>query len=154
MSKNDFDFLIGDWIVNHKRLERLFDNCTDWYEFSGTSSMHTILDGYGNVEELLLRMPDGDVSAASFRTYNKATDEWSIWWLNMLRPGELDVPVVGKFKNGIGEFIADTEVNGVQVIMRFDWTVTDENTAQWEQAYSSDGGKNWERNWVMDFTRA
>lgn len=99
-------------------------------------------------------MPDGDVNAASFRTYNKATDEWSIWWLNMLRPGELDVPVVGKFKNGIGEFIADTEVNGVEVIMRFDWTVTDENTAQWEQAYSSDGGKNWERNWVMDFTRA
>jgi hypothetical protein len=27
-------------------------------------------------------------------------------------------------------------------------------SAQWEQAYSFDGGKTWDINWVMKFTRA
>lgn len=154
MSKTDFDFIIGEWQVSHKRLERVLDNCTDWYEFGGTSSMRTILDGQGNVEELLLCLPEGDVSAAAFRSYNSQDETWSIWWLDMRNPSQLDVPVVGKFKDGKGEFIAKTEMNDAPVIVKFVWQTIDENTAHWEQAFSSDDGLTWETNWLMDFKRA
>jgi hypothetical protein len=26
-------------------------------------------------------------------------------------------------------------------------------TCRWEQAYSTDGGRSWETNWIMEFTR-
>jgi hypothetical protein len=27
------------------------------------------------------------------------------------------------------------------------------DSCRWEQAYSADGGKTWETNWIMEFTR-
>ena len=27
------------------------------------------------------------------------------------------------------------------------------DTAHWEQAFSEDGGKTWEKNWIMNLTR-
>jgi hypothetical protein len=27
------------------------------------------------------------------------------------------------------------------------------NSAQWEQAFSEDGGKTWETNWIMELER-
>jgi len=36
------------------------------------------------------------------------------------------------------------------------WTIWwfDSRTPRWEQAFSANGGKAWETNWIMDFTRA
>jgi hypothetical protein len=36
---------------------------------------------------------------------------------------------------------------------RFIWTVTSRDACRWEQAFSVDGGRTWETNWIMDFTR-
>jgi hypothetical protein len=38
--------------------------------------------------------------------------------------------------------------------VRFLWTRTDTESPRWEQAFSDDGGRTWETNWEMDFTRA
>jgi hypothetical protein len=35
---DDFDFIIGDWLVRHKRLNARLVNCTDWTAFEGRSS--------------------------------------------------------------------------------------------------------------------
>jgi hypothetical protein len=35
--------------------------------------------------------------------------------------------------------------------VRFIWTRGP--TPRWEQAFSEDGGRTWETNWVMDYTR-
>ena len=55
----DFDFIIGDWRVHHRRLNARFANCTEWTEFSGRSSTSKILGGFGNLEDNILHFPDG-----------------------------------------------------------------------------------------------
>lgn len=37
--------------------------------------------------------------------------------------------------------------------VRFEWTRPHSDAPRWEQAFSPDGGRTWETNWVMNFTR-
>jgi hypothetical protein len=39
------------------------------------------------------------------------------------------------------------------IYVRFLWTHQSENVARWEQAFSDDGGKTWETNWIMEMER-
>jgi hypothetical protein len=126
--ENDFDFFIGHWQVAHHRLqERLDDN--------------------------MLQLPDGPYRAVTLRTFDTDKQQWSIWWLDGRYPGQLDVPVVGRFDNGVGTFYADDNFNGKPIRVRFLWTQRGADQPRWEQAFSADAGANWETNWVMDFTR-
>ncbi|MEA2462938.1 MAG: hypothetical protein QOJ98_685, partial [Acidobacteriota bacterium] len=63
-------------------------------------------------------------------------------------------PVVGGFTDGVGIFEGDDQHEGTPVRVRFRWTHETPSTARWEQAFSADGGATWERNWVMNMTRA
>jgi len=67
--------------------------------------------------------------------------------------GALDPPVKGRFVNGVGLFYSDSVINGKTIRTRFTWSTITPTAARWEQAYSSDAGKTWETNWVMQFTR-
>jgi hypothetical protein len=67
--------------------------------------------------------------------------------------GVLDIPMIGSFKDGRGEFYGQ-EVNGDRhVYSRFIWSKITANSCQWEQALSEDGGRTWETNWIMEFRR-
>lgn len=149
----DFDFIIGDWQVRHRRLNERLTGCKDWTEFNGLSSTRKILGGFGNVEDNLLCFPEGDVRAAAFRSYNPATAAWSIWWLDGRNPHQLDVPVVGRFSASTGTFFADDSLNGQPVKVRFTWNANPGGNPTWEQAFSPDGGATWETNWTMEFSR-
>ena len=37
--------------------------------------------------------------------------------------------------------------------VRFTWSKMTPASAHWEQAFSPDGGKTWETNWIMDMQR-
>ena len=47
-----------------------------------------------------------------------------------------------------------TAFDGRPIRVRFVWSGVATPTPRWEQAFSDDGGKTWETNWIMDFTRA
>ncbi len=149
----DFDFIIGDWSVLHRRLDSRLTGCTEWTEFSGTSSTRKILEGWGNVEDNVLHFPDGKVRAAAFRSFDPLLRAWSIWWLDGRAPHRLDVPVVGEFKDGLGVFMADDVLAGRAIKVRFTWDPGSSGHPRWEQAFSCDGGGSWETNWTMDFRR-
>jgi hypothetical protein len=66
----------------------------------------------------------------------------------------IDPPVRGGFKDGVGTFLGDDVHKGRPVVARFRWSELTADTAKWDQAFSTDGGKTWETNWLMQFTRA
>jgi hypothetical protein len=61
--------------------------------------------------------------------------------------------MIGKFKDGRGEFYTQELHEGRHVFSRFIWSEITGNSCRWEQALSEDGGKIWETNWIMEFTR-
>jgi hypothetical protein len=149
----DFDFVIGNWFVKHRRLKERLANCTDWLEFDGEMSTQKILGGFGNIEDNILRLPDQDVRAIALRSYDRNTQSWSIWWLDGRFPGRLDVPVVGNFVDGVGTFFANDTYQEIPITVRFVWRQIDVDLLRWEQAFSADEGASWETNWTMDFRR-
>lgn len=150
----DFDFIIGNWRVMHRRLKERLAGCDQWIEFEGSSATSKILGGDGNLEDNYLSLPDGPYRAVALRSFNTISRQWSIWWLDGRNPGALDTPVIGSFENGVGAFYADDVLDGKPIKVRFKWSVPDNGNPRWEQAFSDDAGKTWETNWTMDFSRS
>lgn len=152
-SEHDFDFLHGQWRVEHHRLRERLCGCTDWERFNGTCTAWPVLGGQGNVDDNLLHLPGGSYRAATLRTHNPHTGRWSIWWLDGRQAHQLDVPVVGHFDRGVGTFFAEDVLDGRAIRVRFRWTETQTASPLWEQAFSADAGRTWEANWTMRFHR-
>ena len=150
----DFDFFMGRWKVSHRRLNGRLVGSTDWQHFAGTCVAHRILGGFGNIDDNIVELPGGAYRAATIRSFDASAGTWSIWWLDARAPGSLDVPVVGRFDHGVGTFLANDTLNGTPIVVRFQWTIPSPDHPRWEQAFSPDGGKSWETNWVMDFERS
>lgn len=154
--RHDFDFLAGTWNVHHRKLAAMADpECEEWVEFDGVQWMRQTLGGLGNVDNLTIdQMPDGSrYEGMSLRLFDPETGLWSIFWASTAAPGHLDPPVSGRWHDGRGEFHGTDTVAGKPIEVRFDWRVFDDDSAQWEQAFSYDGGKTWVHNWRMSFTR-
>lgn len=151
---SDFDFIIGDWNVKHRRLTSRFANSVDWAHFDGQSSTVKILGGFGNLEDNLLHFPGESFRAVAMRSFCTRARTWSIWWLDGRNPTRLDTPVVGRFSGHIGVFFADDVLDGQAIKVRFTWTATPGQYPRWEQAFSNDDGENWEANWQMEFMPA
>ena len=151
--RNDFDFLIGTWKVHHRRLVERLKGCIDWEEFDGDTVDRKILNGIGNLDENILYRTTGDIHAISLRLFNPESKEWSIYWSTNLT-GRLDVPMIGGFQDGIGEFYSQEVFEGQHIYNRFIWSKITAKSCQWEQAFSIDGGRTWETNWIMEFERA
>jgi len=149
--RRDFDFLLGEWVVAHRRLKRRGVGCDEWHEFSGASACHPLMGGLCNVEEH--DMPGRGLQGAAFRTFDVARRTWSIYWVSSA-DGVMGEPVHGRFQNGEGRFYGVDLDDGRPVKVAFLWNEIAEDAAQWSQAFSYDHGLTWETNWVMRFTRA
>jgi hypothetical protein len=62
--------------------------------------------------------------------------------------------MIGGFENRRGEFYAQEPFEGKQIFSRFIWSEITATSCRWEQAFSPDGGKTWETNWIMEFVRS
>ncbi len=149
----DFDFVMGDWRVRHRRLKERLAGCEEWIEFDGAMSTSKILGGFGNLEDNILGFPDGEVRAIALRSYDAHANIWSIWWLDGRFPGRIDVPVVGSFQDGVGTFFANDTFADKPITIRFVWRQIGPDALYWDQAFSADDGQTWETNWTMHFRR-
>lgn len=150
---DDFDFLTGTWNVHHRRLldpvGHAVGGGSDSAEFDGVHTGWTWFAGAVSVDETTLAEPGQ--RGLTFRVYEPALRQWSIYWVNSRR-GRLEPPVHGRFANGTGTFFGTEELAGRQVQVRFVWSGITPATARWVQSFRVDGGE-WDDNWVMDFTR-
>jgi hypothetical protein len=65
----------------------------------------------------------------------------------------LSVPAVGTFNDGRGEFYDSELYHGRNILVRFSIWPASANEVHSEQAFSADGGKTWETNWINIYTR-
>jgi hypothetical protein len=147
----DFDFLMGSWKVNNRRLRERLKGSTQWDEFEATNVARPILNGLGNQDEYRTGFWK-DFVGMSFRFFDPATKQWSIYWADSRR-GVLDPPVVGSFSGDTGIFLGSDVFEGRPIRVRFIWSRVTSESPRWEQAFSADDGKTWETNWVMEMTR-
>lgn len=150
---HDFDFWFGRWNGQHHKLKHRLANSNEWEDFTGTAVAQPLLDGRSNMDQNVFHSGTEGAGGVGFRLYNPQTHLWSIFWLGTTG-GTVDSPMVGSFADGVGTFYGDDTWEGKPVRVRFIWSKIDRTHCHWEQAYSTDSGKTWETNWLMDFTRA
>src|SRR5437588_9970066 len=150
--QHDFDFWFGHWKVHNRRLLHPLAGSTQWLEFDGTVLASPIWAGRANVDEFEADSPSGHIEGMTVRTYDPKAHQWSIYWSNAAK-GSFEKPMIGEFKNGRGEFFDQEDFAGKTIFVRFVWSDIRPNSCRWEQAFSSDGGKTWETNWIMTFDR-
>ena len=152
--RHDFDFFIGRWAVRHTRLIERLKGCTEWETFGGVCVARAVLNGLGNFDEVSIERPSGRIDGITLRLYDPVARQWSLHWSDSLT-GRLFTPTIGGFEahNGRGEFFAHEVYEGRYILNRFIWSHITPTSCRWEQAFSADGGKDWETNWIMEFTR-
>jgi hypothetical protein len=150
--QHDFDFEIGKWKTHLSRRLRPLTGSTTWVEYDGTTVVRKVWNGRANLVELDVAGPAGHIEALSLRLYNPESHQWSLNFANS-GGGTMSVPTIGEFKNGRGEFYDQELLNGRAILVRFVVSPVNANLIRFEQAFSDDGGKTWESNWVATDTR-
>jgi hypothetical protein len=153
--QHDFDFELGTWKTHIHHIHRLLHpltGSTTWTDYDGTSVVRKIWNGRANMVELEVDGPAGHIEGLSLRLYNPQSHQWSLNFASSAG-GALGVPTVGEFKNGRGEFFDQEPINGRMVLVRNVWSDITPKSGRFEQAFSDDGGKTWEVNWIAEDTR-
>jgi hypothetical protein len=150
--QHDFDFEIGSWKTHVKRLLHPLSGSSAWADYDGTSVVRKVWDGRANLLELEMDGGGSHFEGLSLRLYNPESRQWTLNFSNA-SSGTLATPTVGEFHNGRGEFYDQETFNGRTVLVRFVISGITPETAHFEQAFSDDGGKSWEVNWIATDTR-
>lgn len=151
--RHDFDFELGTWRTHVRLLAHPLTGSKVWVQYDGTSMVRKIWQGAANLVELDVRSKSGGrLQLASLRLYDPATRQWGLYTSN-IRTGTLGVPTVGGFANGRGVFYDKEAWDGKPILVRFAITPRSSDAVHFVQAFSTDGGKTWETNWIADDLR-
>src|SRR3546814_5525622 len=105
------------------------------------------------MDDNILARPAGEYRGFGIRAFDPATRTWSIWWVDGRNPTRIDPPVVGRFDGDEGVFNGRDRFKGRDIDVRFRWHDVHGARPNWDQGFSTDGGKSWEINWRNYFTR-
>ncbi len=147
--RHDFDWDIGTWKTHQRRLLHPLMGSNTWVEYNGTDVVRKIWDG-ANMGLVEADGPAGHLEIFTLRLYNPQAHQWGISFANPT--STLSLPVVGEFINGRGEFYDQETYNGRTILVRFSISDITPNSCHFEQAFSADGGKTWEANFIVTET--
>ncbi len=150
--RHDFDFEIGTWRTHLTRRVHPLTGSNAWVDYDGTTVVRKVWDGRANLVELAVDGPAGHLEGLSLRLYNPQSRQWSLNFSNSAS-GTLSQPTVGGFESGRGEFYDQETLDGRAILVRFVIEPTRADSCRFEQAFSEDGGKTWEVNWIATDTR-
>lgn len=150
--QQDFDWEIGTWKTRLRRRLHPLTGSTTWAEYEGTTVVRKVMDGRANLVELVAEGPAGRFQGISLRLYDPHAQQWSLNFAN-LASGVMTRPAKGGFRNGRGEFYNEDDLDGRAILVRFVISDITADSARFEQAYSADGGRTWEVNWIAVDTR-
>jgi hypothetical protein len=152
--QHDFDFEIGSWKAHVKKLISPLSHRTEWEDYDGNVVTTPFMGGKGNLSEMNV---DGATSHThiqiiAVRLYNSKSRQWNIYGASA-KSGVFDPSQVGQFDGNRGEFYGSDTFQGRAIYIRYVWKSVTPTSSHFEQAFSSDGGKTWEVNWIYDGSR-
>jgi hypothetical protein len=150
--QHDFDFNFGDWKTHVSRLQHPLTGSTGWVEYDGASIIRPVWNGRASLFELEVEGPAGHIEGVGLRLYNPQSHQWNLNWASSA-DGIMTQPMVGEFKDRRGEFFDQESFGGKAILARNGFTAITPDSSRFEQAFSGDGARSWETNWVMTFTR-
>jgi hypothetical protein len=150
---HDFDFEFGAWKAQLTRLVHPLSGSKQWVSYAGTSVVHPMLGGREDVGELQVSGAGGNIDGMTIRLYDPQAKQWNVRWVNA-EDGMITTPLTGGFTNGRGVFYGRDTLRGKPIVARFVFSDLRPNQFHFEQAFSPDGGKTWEVNWIATFTKA
>ncbi|MEM0156341.1 MAG: hypothetical protein QW597_07075 [Thermoplasmataceae archaeon] len=150
--QNTFDFFVGTWLGKNRKIKNYPSETEEWVEFDSITEARTLWNGKGNMDETVFHDPEGDHTGSAVRIYDAATKIWAIYFFS---PGNLQVspPRMGKFFDNTGDFFGRDTYRGQQVMARSRWEIGTSRHPRWEQAFSTDCGKTWRVNWLIQFSK-
>lgn len=149
---HDFDFNFGTWHTRIRRLRHPLTGENAWVTYDGTVTVRKALAGAANVEEIEANGPNR-IEFLNVRLYNTTSHQWSLNGASS-DDGTLETPpMYGRFKDGRGVFYDQEPFNGRVILDRQTFFNITPTSYSFEQAFSDDGGKTWEANFVANLTR-
>ena len=146
-----FDFWVGEWDVNL----RILQDDGSWQDAIGsTAHVFPVLSGKA-VLELWSDDRQAGIKGYSLRYWNAPEGHWELWlnWPGPNRSGT-GAPLTGTFRHGRGEFFARGRTpDGSPRVTRYTFSDISPTSLRWDDAVSTDGGRTWSANWIMEFTR-
>ncbi|MEM7245208.1 MAG: hypothetical protein AAF533_07675 [Acidobacteriota bacterium] len=145
--ERQFDFWIGEWDVDL----RIRQDDGSWPKsVRADAHIYPVLGG-----KAILELWDSDnIKGYSLRYYDPAKEKWVLWlnWPGPNRSGQSSLE--GAFRHGRGEFFTTQELpDGKERISRYTFSDITPDSLRWDDGFSTDGGKTWAGNWIMEFTR-
>jgi hypothetical protein len=152
-TQHDFDWQLGNWKIHMRRLLNPLTPAETWTTYDGTVEVSPLWGGRADLAEIETQGPSGHLQFLSLRLYEPQSHQWT---LNFAHAGSYTIgitPMHGQFHDGKGEFYAPDTLDGKEILERFTFGGISTGQAQDQQAFSADGGKTWEVNWINDQTR-
>lgn len=148
----DFDFEVGRWRVQSRRLTEVLQGSDAWEDFEGTAVARKVLGGLGMIDEITNQRASGSTQGMTVRLFDPQSRQWSVYFADSVN-GILTTPLIGRFLQGRGTFYAYEPIAGKHIFTRYIWSDITAISYRWEQAFSTDGGNTWETNWIQEHAR-
>lgn len=152
-TRHDFDYFLGSWRVEHRRLRERLKGSDDWQTFEGRTTCQSLFGGLVNLNESVTIRDGRTIYGMGLRAFDEPGERWADWYLAESDLGKIDPPLYGRFENGVGTFLANDLFEGRPILVRGQFFSLSPFEARWEQAFSTDRGASWEVNWIMRYLR-
>jgi len=151
--QHDFDWQLGSWDIHMSRMEHPLSGQSGWTPLDGSVQVRKLWNGRANLAEIDTKGPSGHLQFLSLRLFNPKSRQWSLDFVSS-DSGVFGTPMIGAFADGRGDFYDQESYHGKAILARFSFLHLAKGSNSDEQAFSADGGKTWEVNWVNASRRA
>jgi hypothetical protein len=153
LQQHGFDWQLGAWKIHMSRLLQPLTGSNTWTPLDGTVAVRRVWGGRANLAEIETQGPSGPLQFLALRLYNPQSHEWNLRFAHS-DDGVLNTPApIGEFKDRLGVFYDQEPYQGRAILVRFTFLSLTADSSRDEQAFSADGGKTWEVNWINTQTR-
>jgi hypothetical protein len=151
-AQHDFDWQFGDWNARMSRLDRPLTASTSWTKLQARVLVRKVWGGRANLAEISVDGGSQRLEFLALRLFEPQRGQWSLNFAGV-KDGKFGIPLYGTFANGRGDFYDQEAYNGKTIWIRFSFYDIGSTSARDEQAFSNDGGKTWEVNWISLHSR-